>query len=99
MFVRIARFEGASANWEERIEEVRSRMRQAMSSGNAPPAQRSLMLVDRENGRGAAVSFCATEEDVRKVDEFMNSQTLPAGGGTRASVEVYEVAVDSDELS
>jgi len=56
------------------------------------------MLADRENGRGAAVSFCDTEEDLRKVDEFMNAVSAPGGGGTRTSVEVYEVAIDSDQL-
>jgi hypothetical protein len=57
-----------------------------------------LMLVDRKSGQGAAVSFCETEDDLRKVDEFMNSLSPPSGSGTRSSVELYEVAVDSDQL-
>jgi hypothetical protein len=56
------------------------------------------MLVDRENGRAAAVAFCETEDDLRKVDDFMSSQTPPGGSGARSSVELFEVAVDSDEL-
>jgi hypothetical protein len=97
MYVRIARFEGEEGNWDERIAEVRQRM-SGMSGGEAPPIKRALMLVDRENGRGAAVAFCESEDDLRKVDEFMNSQTPPGGTGSRVSVEMYEVAVDSDRL-
>jgi hypothetical protein len=67
-------------------------------SADAPPIKRGLMLVDRENGRGAAVSFCETEDDLRKVDEFMNNMSRPGGTGTRSSVEMFEVAVDSDQL-
>ena len=52
------------------------------------------MLVDRENSRGASVIFCANEEDLRRIDEAMNQMTVPGGGGSRTSVEMYEVAVD-----
>jgi hypothetical protein len=47
------------------------------------------MLVDRKSGRGAGVSFCETEEDLRKVDEFMNNMSPPSGSGTRSSVEMF----------
>ena len=57
-----------------------------------------MMLVDRENGRGAGIIFCETEEDLRRVDEAMNQMSPPPGGGKRASVEVYEIALD-EELS
>lgn len=56
--------------------------------------KRAMTLVDRENGRGAGVIFCDSEEDLRRVDEAMNQMSPPPGGGTRASVEMYEVAVD-----
>lgn len=98
MFVRIARFEGSSDNWDERIAEIRERTKSGMQAADAPPIKRSLMLVDRNSGRGAAVSFCETEEDLRKADEFMNSMSPPSGSGSRSSVEMYEVAVDSDQL-
>ena len=98
MYVRIARFEGAEGNWEERIGMVRERMASAREAADGPPIQRALMLVDREHGRGAAVAFCETEEDLRKVDEFMNNMSRPEGAGTRSSVELFEVAVDTDEL-
>ena len=97
MYVRIARFENASGDWDERIEEVRKRMSGEVDSPMAPArdaVKRAMLLVDRENGRGASVTFCETEDDLRRVDQVMNEMTPPPGGGTRTSVEVYEVAVD-----
>jgi len=98
MYVRIARFEGADSNWEERIQEIGDRIR---SSGEGTPmasargaVKRAMMLVDRENGRGASLIFCDSQQDLERVDEAMSQMTPAAGGGTRASVEVYEVAVD-----
>jgi hypothetical protein len=98
MWVRIARFEGAEGDREEDVEDVRERMRQGRAQADGPPISRALMLVDRENGRGASVVFAETENDMRKVDEFMNSMTPGARGGTRTGVEVYEIAVDSEDL-
>lgn len=97
MYVRIARFENAGGDWEERIEEVRKRMSGEVDSPMAPAlavVKRAMMLVDRENGRGAGVIFCESEEDLRRIDEAMNAMSPPPGAGTRASVEMYEVAVD-----
>ncbi len=98
MYVRIARFENAEENWDERIEEIRNRMR---NPGEGSPmaeargaVKRGMMLVDRENGRGAGLIFCESEEDLRRVDAAMNQMNPPGGGGTRTSVEMYEVAVD-----
>jgi hypothetical protein len=98
MYVRIAQFEGAEGNWDERIAEIRERMTSGFRGADEPPIKRSLMLVDREHGRGAAVAFCETEEDLRKVDEFMSGMSPPSGSGRRTSVEMYEVALDSDQL-
>jgi hypothetical protein len=99
MYVRIARFEGAGGDWDERIEEVRKRIRGTSDAGSPMEAarggvKRAMMLVDRENGRGASVIFCETEDDLRRVDEGMNQMAPAPGGGSRSSVEMYEVAVD-----
>jgi hypothetical protein len=98
MYVRIARFEGAEGNWEERIDAVREQMAAGKEAADGPPIQRALMLVDRARGRGAALTFCETEDDLREADAFMNNMSRPAGGGSRISVELFEVAVDTDEL-
>ena len=97
MFVRVATFE-SSDSVDETIEMVKS----DVENDNRPPgledAKGMLMLVDRKGGKGAAVTFCETEEDLRKVDEYMNNMNPPSGSGTRSSVEMFEVAVDSDQL-
>jgi hypothetical protein len=45
------------------------------------------------------VSFCDSDEDLRRVDEAMNQMTAPAGVGTRSSVEMCEVALDQQPSS
>jgi hypothetical protein len=98
MWVRIARFEGAGGDWEQQVEEVRRNVR---SGGEGTPmaeagrgVKRVMMVADREGGRGAGLVFCDSEEDLRRVDEALNQMTPPAGGGTRTSVELYEVVLD-----
>jgi hypothetical protein len=98
MYVRIARFEGAQDNWDERIAEIRKRMTGGSDGTSMDAARgavkRAMMLVDRDGGRGAGLIFCDTAEDIRRVDEAMNQMSPPPGGGSRSSVEIYEVAVD-----
>ena len=97
MYVRIARFEDAGGDWDQRIEEVRKRMSGEVESpmaGVRDAVKRSMMLVDRENNRGAGLIFCETEEDLRRVDVAMDQMSPPPGAGTRTGVEMYEVAVD-----
>ena len=97
MYVRIARFENAAGDWDERLEDVRKRMSGEVDSPMAQvrdAVKRAMMLVDRDNNRGAGLIFCETEDDLRRVDQAMNEMSPPPGAGTRTSVEVYEVAVD-----
>ena len=93
MYVRIARFEGGDL---VEADQAVSRVREQMQ-GERPPglegAKRILMLIDRENGRGAGMTFFDTEEDMRRGDEALNAMT-PQGSGRRTSVEMYEVAID-----
>jgi len=98
MYVRIARFEGSEDNWDERIAAIRERTISRKADPDGPPIKRSMMLADRENGRMAAVFFCETEDDLRQVDEYMNNMQPPGGTGNRTAVEMFEVAVDSDQL-
>jgi len=98
MYVRIARFEEVENNWDARITTIRERMTAARGAADGPPIKRALMLVDRENRRGAGITFCETEDDLRKVDEYMNNMSPPGGSGTRSSVELFEVVLDSEQL-
>ncbi len=99
MYVRIAQFEAPTDDWDERIAEVRRRMQGDDNAEMRQLVTRSMMLVDRANGRGAGLFFCNTEDDLRKVDELLNAVTPPPGGGKRTSVQMYEVAVDSESPS
>ena len=55
-----------------------------------------MLLVDRENNRGANLFLCETEDDLRQVDAALNEMTPAAGRGARTSVEMYEVLVDEE---
>ena len=98
MYVRIAQFE-APDDWDAQIAEIRARMQGAEDNELRQHIKRSMMLVDRENGRGAGLFFCETEDDLRAVDKRLNDMTPPPGGGKRTSVQMYEVVVDTESLS
>jgi hypothetical protein len=89
MYARVASFQGETANVDEAIEQVRSRV-----AGDPPPGlegAKMLMLVNRETGKGLGVTLYESEEAMRRGDEALNA--LPGGGGTRISVEFFEVPV------
>jgi hypothetical protein len=78
--------------------------RARIESGDAPDeipegmraVKRVLIAADREGGRMASLTFADTEDDIRKVDEWLNSMSPDPGAGSRASVEIYEVAIDRE---
>ena len=94
MYARVARWEGAAP------EEVRASAQgiNAEAASGPPedlPAKGLMLLIDPDGGRSMAISLFATEEDLRKGDEKLNSMTPPGDGmGQRTSVEMYEVAAD-----
>ena len=97
MWVRIARFEGASPDSHDpRAEMIRSRLRDDAGGDEMPRATRVLMLADRDGGRWAGVQFADTEDEIRRVDEFLQRQTPPPGSGTQSSVEIYELLLDEE---
>ena len=55
----------------------------------------SCLLVDPDNGRTIAIGLFETEDDRRTGDATLNAMSPPGEGlGTRASVEMYDVAAD-----
>ena len=98
MYVRIARFEGGSGDWDDRIQAIGDTIRNRGKGTPLEPAgdaiRRAMLLVDREGNRGANIVFCDSEEDLRRVDEALNAVVPVGGRGPRTSVEMYEVAVD-----
>ena len=93
MFARIARFEGGDP---DRFAATRERIQSEMSAGNAPPGLEGctevMMLVDREAGTGLGITMFETEEALKRGDEALNAMS-PTGGGSRSSVEFYEMPV------
>jgi hypothetical protein len=90
MYARVATFQGDTANVDESIEQVRSRV-----AGDPPSGlegAKMLMLVNRETGKGLGVTLYESEEAMRRGDEAL-SALVPAGGGSRVSVEFFEVPV------
>lgn len=90
MYARVATFQGDSGNVDQAIEGVRSRV------AAAPPAgldgARMLMLVNRETGKGYGITLYDSEEAMSRGDQALNA--MPGvGGGTRTSVEFYEIPV------
>jgi hypothetical protein len=106
MYVRAARFEGVDP---EQVDEQIADLRRQVEAGakgdvpdDAPPEAKVLMetvtrfvqLVDRDSGTTLALTFCRSEDDLRRADEALNALSPDTGGGRRTSVEHYEVAID-----
>jgi hypothetical protein len=98
VWVRVAIFEGGTA---EGLDAEIAEIKKQLASGEVPPGlegvKRFVDAVNREEGAGAALVFCDTEEDVRKADEALNKMSPSSGSsGRRVAVGVYEVAIDQD---
>jgi hypothetical protein len=108
MYVRIARFEGGdAASIDKQIGGIRGQMaegRERMASGDVPgeiteamgALKRVVIAADREGGRMASLTFAETDEGMRKVDAWLNTMSPDPSGGQRASVEIYEIAIDEE---
>jgi hypothetical protein len=107
MHARIAKFEGGDpARIDQEVEEMRKQIADTRESGlpaDAPEEMRTftetvtrfVQLVDRKTGASVGISFCDTEEDMRRADDALNRMSPPDDSGTkRTSVEIYEVALD-----
>lgn len=107
MYVRIARFEGGDpAKIDAEVAEMKQQIDGARAGGlpdDAPEGVRVLTetvsrfveLVDRQTGVSLGLTFCASEEDMRRADEALNSMSPPEDSGSRRTgVEIYEVVLD-----
>jgi hypothetical protein len=107
MYARIARFEGLDVSRiDEQVAEMKRQMDEGRASGDlpagAPEQVRTLMetvkgvlqFVDRDGGSAIGITFCETEEDMRRAEAALNEMSPGEGQGRRTSVEIYEVALD-----
>jgi hypothetical protein len=107
MHARIARFDGGDpARIDQEVDEMRKQIADTRESGLPADASeemraltetvtRFVQLVDRKTGASVGISFCDTEEDMRRADDALNRMSPPDDSGIkRTSVEIYEVALD-----
>lgn len=107
MYARIARFEGLDASrMDEQVAEMKQQIDAGRASGDLPAdtpegvrtlmdtVKRVVQFGDRENGKALGIVFCATEEDMRRVDAALDEMSPGEGAGSRTSVEIYEVMLD-----
>jgi hypothetical protein len=91
MYVRVATF-----NMSEGLDEAIEQVKDDVEKDNRPPgledAKGMMMLVDRESGKSIGITMFETEEALKRGDEALNAMS-PSGGGSRSSVEFYEMPV------
>lgn len=94
MHARVAKFEGAEP---EKLQESIDNIKERSASGppEGVPAKSFLLLANHEEGNTLAISLFDNEDDLKQGHETLNSMSPPIEGGMgkRASVELYEVAV------
>ena len=93
MFARVATFESDPANVDSAISMVRGQV----ESGDTPQGltgAKMLMLVNRETGKGIAITLFDSEEAMRRGDEALQAMN-PGASERRTSVEFYEVPVQT----
>jgi exopolysaccharide biosynthesis protein len=91
MYVRVATF-----NMSEGLDEAIEQVKGDVEKDNRPPgledAKGMMMLVDRDSGKSIGITMFETEDALRRGDEALNAMS-PTGGGSRSSVEFYEMPV------
>ena len=104
MYVRIARFEGGTA--DDIVAEAEDARRDIAAIGRGEKNQyfpkeftdrvgRLEVLVDRRQGSVAILVYCENEADAREVDRIMDGMAPQREGwGKRVSSDIYEVVLD-----
>jgi hypothetical protein len=101
MWVRVARFEGGTAEGLD-AEMARSKQQLADAASGSMPAglegvKRVVEAINRTEGTGVALVFCESEEELRKADQALNDMSPSTGAaGRRVSVGMYEVMTDQE---
>jgi hypothetical protein len=101
MWVRVARFEGGTAEGLD-AEMAQSKQHLADAAAGSMPAglegvKRVLEAINRTEGTGVALIFCDSEEELREADQALNDMSPSSeAAGRRVSVGMYEVMTDQD---
>jgi heme-degrading monooxygenase HmoA len=98
MHARVARFESRDQSIPD---ELIGKVREQVDSGAPPPgAQGMLMLVDRDAGTSAGITFFDNEQAIKDAEpafEAMGASMPEELRGKRVSVEAYEVLLIDGE--
>ena len=93
MYARVARFEGGDPGAvDEQIAEMRSQV-EGEPPADAPEEVRTLMetvarfmqLVDRESATFVGITFCETEDEMRRANEALEKMSPGQGSGGRTA--------------
>ena len=91
MYARAVRFTDVSS---DRIAEIRDRINQEEGPPEGVPSTGFQLLVDESQGTAIFVGYFETEEDMRKGAEVLEGMDPSETPGTRASVDMCEVALE-----
>ena len=92
MYARVARFEDASPEQQQRMAES---LRNVDAPPEGVPAKGILFLTDPDNGRTLAITLYDSEEDMRTGDAALRAMNPDDVSERRlAAVEFYEVAAE-----
>jgi hypothetical protein len=101
MWVRVARFEGGTAEGlDAEVARTREQLEQGRSADPPPGLEgvrRVVEAIDRSRGSAIALIYCDTEEDLRKAHDALDAMSPSSeASGRRVSVDLYEIANDID---
>ena len=92
MYARVARFEKASPDQQQRMAES---LRATEGPPEGVPAKGILFLADGENGRTLAITLYESEDDMHTGDAALRAMNPPdVDERELVSVEFYEVAAE-----
>jgi hypothetical protein len=94
MLARVTTFEGGSADG---IRAAAEEMRSNISQG-PPEGLKSVgltMLTAPDDGRVLMIGLFESEQDLRDSEPVLQGMSPPEGMGSRASVQVFEVAAEA----
>jgi hypothetical protein len=93
MNVRVVRFTEVSA---ERIESLVARINESDGPPPGIPSTAIKVMFDETQGTAIVLQYFATAEDMRAGGEAFNAMDVSDTPGTRASVDMCEIALELD---
>jgi hypothetical protein len=91
VYVRVVRFTDVSA---DRVEALLARIEESDGPPPGVPATGLKLLFDEANGTAVVLQHFETAEDMRAGDEAFSAMDPSETPGTRASVDMCEVALE-----